>query len=154
MTETASARRPWLAIALSVVFPGLGHVYLREWIRTGLWLVLLFATAWLVIPPEIIPQETSYDAIMQASRNIPRNASLLIVGLRVLNVIDAYVLARQSTREEAIESGRQCPECGHDLADEDDDLTFCPWCATELQDTDEAESDSNAAERSDADIER
>lgn len=142
MTETASAKRPWVAIVLSVVFPGLGHVYLREWLRTGLWLVLLFATAWLVIPPELIPQETSYDAIMQASRNIPQDASLLIVGLRVLNVIDAYVLARQTTRVEAVESGTQCPECGHDLSDEGDDLTFCPWCATELESAEADEGDS------------
>ncbi|CCQ33241.1 DUF7575 domain-containing protein [Halorhabdus tiamatea] len=142
MTETASAKRPWVAIVLSVVFPGLGHVYLREWLRTGLWLVLLFATAWLVIPPDLIPQETSYEAIMQASRNLPRDASFLILGLRVLNVIDAYVLARQTTRTDPVESGRQCPECGHDLSEADDDLTFCPWCATELESVEEAEADS------------
>lgn len=140
MTETASAKRPWVAIALSVVFPGLGHVYLREWLRTGLWLVLLFATAWLVIPPELIPQEMSYEAIMQASRNIPRDVSFLILGLRVLNVIDAYVLARQTTRTEPATSGRQCPECGHDLSEADDDLTFCPWCATELESAEAADN--------------
>jgi len=142
VSETASAKRPWLAIALSVLFPGLGHAYLREWLRTGLWLVLLFSAAWLVIPPDLIPQETSYEAIMQASRNLPRDASFLILGLRVLNVIDAYVLARQHTRQAAVDTGRQCPECGHDLDDADGDLTFCPWCATELEDVADVESDS------------
>ncbi|MFB6128620.1 MAG: zinc ribbon domain-containing protein [Halorhabdus sp.] len=140
MTETASAKRPWVAIALSIVFPGLGHAYLREWLRTGLWLALLFAAAWLVIPPDLIPQETSYEAIMQASRNLPQNAAFLILGLRVLNVIDAYVLARQRNRDEAVASGRQCPECGHDLDDED--LAFCPWCGTDLEAVEADETDS------------
>ena len=151
MTETSSTKRPWVAIVLSVVFPGLGHVYLREWIRTGLWLALLFATAWMVIPPDIIPQETSAEAIMQASRNIPDEASLLILGLRVLNVVDAYVLARQRNRTaDAVESGRQCPECGHEL--DDDDITFCPWCATEIETGTDAESESNAETTSESDI--
>ena len=75
-----SRRRPWLAVLLALAVSGLGHAYLRRWARA-------------------FGQETSYEAIMQASRNLPRDASLLILGLRVLNVIDAYVLALRNNRE-------------------------------------------------------
>ena len=132
MTETKTAKRPWVAAALSVIFPGLGHVYLREWLRTAMWLTLLFAVVSLLIPPDLVPAEFSMNAILAASRNVPNDVSFAVLGLRTLNVVDAYVIARRQNQRQAMASGKQCPACGHEL--EDDDLSFCPWCATELED--------------------
>jgi len=130
VTETATGKRPWVAAVLSVVFPGLGHVYLREWLRTAMWLALMLAVVSFLLPPELVPQEVTVDSMMAASRNLPTDVTLAILALRALNVVDAYILARRSGQREAIEAGRQCPNCGHDL--EDPDLSFCPWCASEL----------------------
>lgn len=37
MSSHRSGKRLWLASALAVIYPGLGHVYLREWLRALLW---------------------------------------------------------------------------------------------------------------------
>ncbi|WP_136689307.1 DUF7575 domain-containing protein [Halorhabdus amylolytica] len=131
MSETHKSRRPWVAAALSVLFPGLGHAYLREWLRMATWLVLMFATVSFLVPPDILPQELTFDAVMEASRSLPTDLSLLILALRTLNVIDAYIVARRTQHQEAVDAGRQCPNCGHEL--QDPDLSFCPWCAAELE---------------------
>ncbi|MFW5956009.1 MAG: DUF7575 domain-containing protein [Halorhabdus sp.] len=132
MTETKPAKRPLIAAALSVLFPGLGHVYLREWLRTVMWLTLMFAVVSLLIPPELIPEEYSMAAILEASRDVPNDISLAVLGLRTLNIVDAYVIARRGNQRQAMTTGQQCPACGHELDDED--LSFCPWCAAELDD--------------------
>ncbi len=41
MTDTGR-KRPLLAVVLAFIFPGLGHFYLRKWVRGLLWLGLLF----------------------------------------------------------------------------------------------------------------
>ncbi|MFB6201621.1 MAG: zinc ribbon domain-containing protein [Halorhabdus sp.] len=142
MSATATTKRPWVAAVLSVLFPGLGHVYLREWLRTAMWLVLMVAVASLLIPPESVPQEVTLSAMLEASRTLPLDVSVAILGLRALNVLDAYVLARQATQREAVVSGHNCPNCGHEL--DDPDLSFCPWCATELDATPGERPDATA----------
>ncbi|WP_244605382.1 zinc ribbon domain-containing protein [Halorhabdus rudnickae] len=138
MNETHKRRRPWVAAALSVLFPGLGHAYLREWLRMGMWLALMVAVVSFLLPPSIVPQEVTFDAVMAASRNLPTDLSLVILALRTLNVFDAYVIARQAQNRTAVETGQQCPHCGHEL--EDTDLAFCPWCGSELDGTPEDEN--------------
>jgi len=141
VTETKPAKRPWVAAALSVIFPGLGHVYLREWLRTAMWITLIFAVVSLLMPADLVPAEFSLNAILEASQNVPNDVSLAVLGLRTVNVVDAYVMARRQNQRQAMASGTQCPACGHDL--EDEDLSFCPWCATEL-DGDVAEDGTTA----------
>lgn len=130
VTDTQTAKRPWVAAVLSVVFPGLGHVYLREWLRTALWISLIFLTVSLLIPPDFVPQEFTYDAMIEATRNLPAEVSGAILVLRTLNVVDAYVIARRGNQRQEVANGSQCPACGHDL--DDPTLEFCPWCAAEL----------------------
>jgi hypothetical protein len=49
-TETVPRKRPWLAVVLTLVVPGLGHAYLRLWGRAVLWFVLVLGTVITLVP--------------------------------------------------------------------------------------------------------
>jgi len=111
--------RPWLAGVLALLYPGLGHVYQRDWSRALLWFSLSLVTAMVLLP---IPEGGGLDAALATVRNAPLTARVAIAAVTVLNAIDAYRLARQPT------GGPTCEACGKDL---DDALDFCPWCSHE-----------------------
>lgn len=123
--------RAIIAAALATIYPGLGHVYLREWFRAFAWFVLSVATAALVVPPDVIAAYESggIDALWEASRSLPMQAILAILALRVLNVVDAAWLGLRPRQGAAGSDGPTCPNCGREL---DADLDFCHWCTTPL----------------------
>ena len=88
-------KRPWLAAALSLLYPGVGHLYLRQWFRALLWLALVFGASIALIPMDILPETTSLSAILEASQSVPLTATIAILLLRLLSMGDAYVLARR-----------------------------------------------------------
>jgi hypothetical protein len=136
MKDRIGHKRPWLAALLSVLYPGLGHVYLREWLRGLLWFGLVIATTSIVVPATALPaagSEISLDAVLQASRALPQEATLALFGIVVLSVADAYRLAALGNRRTETATGNRCPECGHEL-DAADDLDFCHWCTARLDD--------------------
>lgn len=148
-------RRGVLAAILGFLYPGLGHVYLRKWVRALSWFVLALATAALVVPESAFDafQAEGLDGLMAASENFGLEVTLTLLTIRVLNVVDAYVVAvRQaaaSAAEQVSESGvdgaaaapesAECPECGKDL---DEELDFCPWCTTRLDTDADASAES------------
>lgn len=109
MSGHRSGKRPLLAAVLAYICPGLGHVYLREWLRALLWFALMYTTTLLVIPESAVPESGttfSFDAIvettMQIANTLPLWASLALFGLLILNTVDAYRLAkRRNQRSEA-----------------------------------------------------
>jgi hypothetical protein len=149
-----SGKRPWLAALLGTLVTGLGHVYLRRWLRGVGWFAVAVAASALFVPPE-----AAEGLLSGSGGDLDTLAPLLVVGLA--SVADAYVLARASQREAsegvgatpsddtatgAVADGRasavetrpegtgetaECPECGKDL---DPDLDFCPWCTARLSD--------------------
>lgn len=128
--------RALVAAALAVVYPGLGHLYLRAWFRAVAWFALSLLTAAVVIPESVV---AAYDsggvtALLDASRTLPTDALIPILGVRALNVVDAAWLGLRPTPESrAAEAGEPtCPNCGRDL---DDDLDFCHWCTKPLDGT-------------------
>jgi hypothetical protein len=136
-------KRPWLAIVLSVLAPGLGHLYLRLWGRALLWFGLSLLATVLVFPSDTFPSSISVEAFVELSGTLSFEASLLIVGVSLLCLIDAYVMARrinhfvtQSERIAAGERVQHCPNCGKEL---DPEIGFCHWCTTELETVDENE---------------
>jgi hypothetical protein len=134
-------KRPWLAAVLSFVYPGLGHVYLREWLRGLLWFGLAIGIAAITIPTAAVPpagSEFSFEAVLQATSAVPQSATLVIFGVIVLSVIDAYRLAAVGNTRADTDAGLRCPECGHEL--DDPDLDFCPWCTAPLDGRPESES--------------
>ncbi|QSG05063.1 DUF7575 domain-containing protein [Halapricum desulfuricans] len=92
---TRSRKRPWLAAALSLLYPGVGHLYLREWFRALLWLVLVFAASYVFVPVEATPETLSVSAIVEASQAVPTYGMVAMLALTLLSMGDAYVLARR-----------------------------------------------------------
>jgi membrane protein implicated in regulation of membrane protease activity len=136
MSRHRSGKRPWLAAVLAFIYPGLGHAYLREWLRALLWFGLLYMTAVLAVPASALPESGagfSLETIMAIVQAIPTWASLVILVLSVLNIADAYRLARQRDgRSETVtenETNSRCPHCGHET---DAEFDFCQWCGEPL----------------------
>ncbi|EMA44220.1 zinc ribbon domain-containing protein [Halococcus saccharolyticus] len=134
MRRQRSGTRTWLAVALALLYPGAGHLYLRKGLRALLWFGLVFATTALSLPTSAIPDSggISVETIMAASRALPTAASTAIVVLFALSTIDAYRLARRRNRRAAAavtteENGgeQHCPHCGREG---DSEFDFCQWC--------------------------
>jgi len=68
-----SRKRPWLAAALAFVYPGLGHAYLRSWLRAFIWFLLGVMTAALVTPEPVVTAYESggFSAMMTAMEDVP-----------------------------------------------------------------------------------
>ena len=132
-------RRSLIASALAFVYPGLGHVYLRAWIRAIAWFGLALVTAAMVVPESALTafRTGGLSGLLEASQNFPIEVTLSLFVVRILNVIDAYLTGlRHSSQPEAEAEATEtsagtCPECGREL---DQDLDFCPWCTTRLDD--------------------
>ncbi len=132
--------RPWIAAAFAFLYPGLGHIYLRAWLRALVWFALAMATAWLVIPADTFAtlEQNGLDGILTASESLPLSTVAPLLVVRALNIVDAYLTgARQRTPGPGDEAeGTPCPQCGKPL---DDDLSFCPWCTTEFEEPESEE---------------
>jgi len=136
-------RRGVIAAVLGFVYPGLGHVYLRKWVRALSWFVLAVATAALVVPTSAYEafNARGVQGLLDASESFGIEVTLSLLVIRVLNVADAYLVAvresesaggtgdaggSESPPEPAAET---CPSCGKEL---DEELDFCPWCTQRL----------------------
>ena len=121
---------------LAFFLPGLGHVYLREWLRSLMWFGFLLSAIILFVP---IPDsavaaaesggfQAAWNAAVEATSDLPLEALLPIWVVRLFSAIDAYWLALRGTTD-AEEEGERCPACGKPV---DEDLDFCQWCTTPL----------------------
>ncbi|MDS0257892.1 zinc ribbon domain-containing protein [Haloarcula sp. S1CR25-12] len=131
MTETGR-KRPWLAAVLAFIYPGLGHVYLREWLRAVLWFGLVVSTSTLLVQDSVMaPLDggISVDALLAVSQNIPLQASVALFAITALSMVDAYWMATRENVETEVVEGMKCPHCGKEL---EEDLDFCHWCTTKL----------------------
>jgi len=131
MTETGR-KRPWLAAVLAFIYPGLGHVYLREWLRAVLWFGLVVSTSTLLVQDSVMaPLDggISVDALLAVSQNIPLQASVALFAITALSMVDAYWMATRENVETEVVEGMKCPYCGKEL---EEDLDFCHWCTTKL----------------------
>jgi len=125
-------KRPWLAALLAFVYPGLGHVYLREWLRALLWFGLVFSTTTLLINDSLVAplsDGVSLEALLTVTRNIPTEASVVLFVITVFSMADAFYMATRGNAETEVVEGANCPHCGKEL---EDDLDFCHWCTTKL----------------------
>lgn len=134
-TERSHGRkRPWLAVLLTIFVPGLGHIYLRLWLRAILWLALYITATTFVLPDNATPDSFSVDAFVSASEAVPIQAALLVLGISLFCILDAYMMSNyinQKHRHETDGAVTTCPNCGKEV---DDDLDFCHWCTTRLDD--------------------
>ena len=131
MSDTGR-KRPWLAALLAFVYPGLGHVYLREWLRAVLWFGLVFSTTALLLGNSVmapLDDGITVDGLVTVSQNVPLEASLALFAITVLSMADAFWMATRGNTEAEVVEGMQCPNCGKEL---EGDLDFCHWCTTRL----------------------
>lgn len=130
-----SHKRAWFALLLTIFVPGLGHAYLELWKRAFLWLGLYLLSTAVFVPDSASPESLSVDAFVEASQSIPLHVAGLIVGISLLCLIDAYLMTMEiNTRaNRSVDGTRVCPHCGKEV---DDDLDFCHWCTTRLDEPD------------------
>lgn len=117
---------------LTVIVPGLGHVYLKLWLRALLWLALYVTATTFVLPGGATPASFSVEAVVEASQAIPLESALLVLGISVVCLVDVYMMTshiNNRVRQVSGEVPQSCPNCGKEL---DEDLTFCHWCTTKL----------------------
>jgi membrane protein implicated in regulation of membrane protease activity len=132
-----------------VLYPGLGHVYLRKWGRALLWFVLVVVSSTFLIPDGAVPSSLSMGALVDAAEAIPVEVSLLILTLSFVSVLDAYWLAnrvneraRPTVDEQGQVRAEDCPNCGKEL---DEDIEFCPWCSERLVGPEETDDEEPTA---------
>lgn len=138
--------RPYVAALLGMLVTGLGHLYLRRWLRAVAWIALAFAISVAFVP------ESTAVAVLSGEQVDPITLLPgLLVGLA--SALDAFRIARQEraqadrraatnevfsgaeqvTAEPAADADGEtidCPACGKPV---DPDLGFCHWCTTEFQ---------------------
>ena len=145
MAKTAE-NRPWLAAVLSFLAPGLGHFYLREWVRGILWFGLITVASSILVPDLSAPVALTADSILATSEELSAmmswDAKIALIGVLLLSVADAHRIAIQANTNAAIEEGEKCPHCGKPA---DEDIDFCHWCTTPLD-----QSSGFSAEQCDA----
>ena len=149
VSSGTSGKRAWLAVVLSFLVPGIGHLYLREWIRSVFWFLTVVLAGNLLIPPSAVSSEFSLQAITDMFDAAPLEAKVALVGLTFLCMADAYWVAkREQPLRQARTDGQTCPNCGKDV---DEDLDFCHWCSADLsgpEDDDETLTAGEVHERS------
>jgi RNA polymerase subunit RPABC4/transcription elongation factor Spt4 len=139
VTVSGNWRRTGLVVVLAVLFPGLGHAYLRKWVRALLWAGSFLMVAALVLPP--IPTSggvlESTQALLEATST---GATVALSAIQLFNAIDAGTIAAQGETNETTDEPDRCPNCRKEL---DEELDFCPWCTTRLDDGNASETVSN-----------
>lgn len=133
MSAPDSRPRPWFAALTTLGLTGLGHCYLREWRRAGLWFGLALTAGLLLVP------EPALVALVESGTPPGVRALLPVLSIRLLATLDAYRLAG-ARRRHAV--GVHCPRCGKSL---DMVLDFCPWCTEEFVTDEEEETEPSFA---------
>lgn len=139
--------RPWLAAGLALLYPGLGHLYLRAWIRAVAWFGLAVVSLVVFVMPEMSAGPgNGFSAFYGEFMELPLETIFPLLVVNAFNVVDAYLVARRSVGDTQAQSpsmgddgeaAASCPNCGRDL---DEELDFCPWCTTRLEQGDEEDS--------------
>ncbi|MDB9280015.1 zinc ribbon domain-containing protein [Halorubrum ezzemoulense] len=139
MARVSLRKNPLLAALLGTLATGLGHLYLRRWVRALGWLSASFAATVLFVP------ESTLSAVSSGTLVDPFSLLPLVL-VTGISVLDAYLVANAERRSddarasdaagatEADESPA-CPACGKPV---DPDIGFCHWCTTEFEAVDDA----------------
>lgn len=122
-------KRPLLAALLSFLQPGLGHLYLREWLRACLWAGVWLGSLAVVVASagiELSGVESLAAAFgfFQGAAGFPPEAALAMVAVTAFATLDAYWLTARNNHRLRDHAGR-CEHCGKEL---DPTLEFCHWC--------------------------
>jgi type III secretory pathway component EscS len=115
---------------LSFLQPGLGHLYLRSWIRTALWFGLWVTTVVFVVPTTAgAGIVDTLVRTMTAVADQSLEVTLALASVTVFSTLDAYWLASRQNHDRSSDEPR-CPHCGNEV---DADLEFCHWCTQPIE---------------------
>ena len=148
MVQVSLRGNPLIAGFLGLLVTGLGHLYLRRWLRALGWLGVAVIASALFVPQSTARAVTS-GASLETSMILSLLPVLLIEGA---SAIDAYRIAKGSARQRAEAQAAPkeelskedptitCPVCGKET---DPELGFCQWCTSELDFQRNTESHKN-----------
>jgi len=121
-------KRPLIAAALSL-YPGLGHAYLRRWLRALLWFGLVVSAVAFVAPEAALDGSVGvFEGAQMISENLSTVEEFALVSILGFSMLDAYLLAEHGERR-SDDGVPTCPHCGQEL---DEELDFCHWCTSRL----------------------
>ena len=122
-------KRHLVAALLSFLQPGLGHLYLREWLRAALWVGLWVGS--LVVVANSAGLDLADPGALVAAVGfftdpdaLPVEVVLTALSVTAFATLDAYWLTARNNHRLQNRTGR-CEECGEQL---DPSLEFCHWC--------------------------
>ena len=128
-------KRPLVAALLSFLQPGLGHLYLREWLRAVLWAGLWVGS--LIVVADSAGLDLADPGALVAAVGfftnpdaLPVEVVLTALSVTAFATLDAYWLTARNNHRLQNRTGR-CEECGERL---DPSLEFCHWCTTPRDD--------------------
>jgi hypothetical protein len=133
MVQASLRNNPLLAALLGTVVTGLGHLYLRRWLRAIGWLGVAVVATVLFVP------ESTISAVNSGTLTDPLSV-LPIILISAASALDAYLIARSKLQTDGDRStstdgttepdkSPACPACGKPF---DPELGFCHWCTTEF----------------------
>jgi len=136
-SEQTPYKRPWLAVLLTVLLPGLGHLYIEYWKRSILWFLLSVLSTELLLPDDWLPRDLTVEAFVEASESVPLWTLSVVSAIYLASLVDTYVLTRHVNEQARRVAGgvKSCPNCGREL---DEDIDFCHWCTTRLGQSDDS----------------
>lgn len=126
--------RALVAAGLSLLLPGAGHVLVRAWGRALIFFSLFLASIALLFPVEALWNAAADGAVTDVPGIVDAETSIIaqftVWFLVLFAAIDAGFHALGLAQGPSGDGdGPSCPQCGKPL---DDDLSFCHWCTTRL----------------------
>jgi len=131
-----SRLRSALAVGLSVLFPGLGHAYLRQWVRALLWAALSVSASALLLP-EPATAGSVLERATATVESLSRTETFVLLSVTLFAAIDAFMISVQQANRDP--DAVACPHCGGEI---DEDLDFCHWCTSRIGDAVEEPEES------------
>ncbi|ELY60358.1 zinc ribbon domain-containing protein [Natronococcus sp. A-GB1] len=126
--------RALAAAGLSVLLPGAGHVFIRDWIRGLAFGGIFVASLAILFPTDQIAAADSLSGAVSVITTETDTISQFVISFIILfAAIDATFRSMgfpPGSNNGADHDGPSCPHCGKPL---DEDLTFCHWCTTRLE---------------------
>lgn len=140
MERVSLRNNPLLAALLGTVVTGLGHLYLRRWLRALGWLAATIGASALFVPA------STMAAIGSGTLTDPLSI-LPVVLISAASAFDAYLIAKVRNRPDdgstadavgppEADDPPACPACGKPV---DPEIGFCHWCTTEFEAVDVTE---------------
>ncbi len=122
--------RALAAALLSLLFPGIGHAVIRDWVRALFFAGLFIMALALTFSTDQLSALTSLEgATTVLTEDLTRIDQFFLSFLVLFAATDALLRGLGTVGQPSSHDGPSCPHCGREL---DADLEFCHWCTAKL----------------------